>query len=171
MKGENEFKKELLDLRRSTFKEIELVLKNYDYVSQDMLSSFVAAICDVDECDMLSSNDNAYISQTRRFYWYALRYMTHDTYQRISERTVLSGCRFTKDGIRKGIEMMSSMIESDPLWTGRWIITKKMIKLLQDPHSYQINDFSAPMPQKYKLSLSIPKEWKENVEIEIKEKI
>lgn len=171
MKSEKDFKDELSCLRRSTFKDIELVLRNYDYVSQDMLAGFVAAICDVDECDMLSSNDNAYVSQVRRFYWFALRYMTHDTYQRISERTALSGCRFTKDGIRKGIEAMGAIIENEPVWTGRWVVTKKMIKLMQDPHSYQINDFSATMPRKYKLTLCVPKEYKENVEVEIKEKL
>lgn len=170
MKKEKDYRKEWVNLQECSFKEIELVLRNYDYDSQNMLASFVASICDVDVADMLSASDNAYVSQVRWLYWYALRYMTQDSYQRISERTMLGGCKFTKDGIRKGCEKMNVLIETDDAWLKRWIVIKRMIKFKREPLSYQESDNANPMPKKYKVMVTMPDELKDKIDVVFKEK-
>lgn len=169
MKNDNEIRNEWKDLQKKSFKEIEAVLRKYDYNTQTMLAAFCANICDVDVADMLSPTDNMYITQSRWLYMYALRYMTHDTYDKIASRLALDGCKFTKDGVRKGIEKMAGLIESDDMWLGRWIVIKRMIKLKQNPHDYPLSDNMNPMPEKYKLVLHVPKGMGENIDIDIKE--
>ena len=168
MKGDKEIRNDWMNLEKKSFKEIEIVLQRYDYNMQNMLASFVASICDVDVADMLASTDKMHVSQSRWLYWYAYRYMSHETYERISARTAIDGCRFTKDGIRKGIEKMNELINTENVWMGRWMAIKRMIKLKANPHDYYENDFSNPMPQKYKLLMQIPRELKDKIVIEVK---
>ncbi len=169
MKSESTTKKELAEMRSKTFKEIEEILRRYDYNEQDMIGSFVASLCDVDYADMLSASNNSHIAQARWLYWYAMRYFTHDTYYRISERTQLDGHRFTPESIGVCITKISALIEEDSVWKRRWVMTKRMIRLLQDPHDYQHSDFTNPMPMKYKLLLQVPKGESKNIEIEVVE--
>ena len=75
MKNDNEIKNEWGDLRKKSFKEIEMVLRKYDYDAQTMVASFCASICNVDVADMLSPSDNLYVKQTRWLYMFAIRYM------------------------------------------------------------------------------------------------
>lgn len=171
MKNDNEIKNEWMNLEKKSFREIEAVLRKYDYNSQTMLADFCASICDVDVADMLSPTDDNHVKQARWLYMYALRYMTHDTYERIGRRMTLDGCRFTADGVRKGLERMNELIENDNQWLGRWIMVKRMIKLKENPHDYPLSDNCDPMPQKYKLTLHLPKGVAvDDVEVEVKEK-
>lgn len=164
MKNDKEIRQEFRSLKEKSFKEIEAVLRRYDYNAQTMLASFVASICDVDIADMLTSSGNTYITQCRALFWYAYRYMTHETHERISERTVLDGCRFTAETVRLSCSKIYTLIEENDMWRGRWLVTKRMIRLWQDPHDYYESDNVNPMPQKYKIFLRVPK----NAEVEIK---
>ena len=170
MKDNDTIKQEWEDLHDKSFLEIEAVLRKYDYNALTMLSSFVASICDVDTADLLTSSANVYISQCRALFWYAYRYMTQDPYERISKKTAIEGCRFSPDTVRKACEKITELINADPHWKGRWINVKRFIRLKDDPHSYQMSDNANPFPQKYKLMLHVPKEIKDQIEIEIKEK-
>ena len=79
---------------------------------------------------MLSDTSVAYLAQARWLYWYALRYMTNETYDKIAERTMRkTPYRFTPNGIGQSINKMSAMIVNEPIWTKRWIILKRIIKL------------------------------------------
>lgn len=170
MKDNDSIKQEWKDLRNKSFREIEGVLRKYDYNSLTMLSSFVSSICDVETADLLTSSANIYISQCRALFWYAYRYMTQDSYERISNKTAIDGCRFSPDTVRKACEKMADLINVDPQWKGRWINVKRFIRLKEDPLSYQVPDNVSVMPQKYKLMLHVPREIKDQIEIEIKEK-
>lgn len=167
--NEKTMKSEIDSLRNKSFKEIEKILRRYDYNEQDMIATFVASLCDVDVADMLSVTNNAQISQARWLYWFALRYYTHDTYQSISERTKMDGHAFASAGIGVCIGKMSDLIETDDVWKRRWVVTRRMIRLMSDPNDYQLNDFSYNS-QKYKLMLTVPKGMKGNIEIELNEK-
>ena len=170
MKDNDTIKQEWEDLHDKSFREIDAVLRKYDYNALTMLSSFVAGICDVDTADLLTSSANMYISQCRALFWYAYRHMTQDTYERISKKTAIEGCRFSHDTVRKACEKMKELINSDPHWKGRWINVRRFIRLKDDPHSCQMSDTANPFPQKYKLMLHVPIEIKDQIEIEIKEK-
>lgn len=169
MKDERTIQTEIKAVEDNTFQKIERVLNQCDYNGQDMIASFVASLCDVDVADMLSVSNDRYISMSRALYWYALRYYTHDSYQRISERTKIDGHCFNKDGIGIAITKISSVLETDALWRKRWIMIRRMIRLLCDAHDYPLSDFANPMPQKYKIYLQVPKGDKDNFEVEITE--
>lgn len=169
MKNDNEIKNEWGDLRKKSFKEIEMVLRKYDYDAQTMVASFCASICNVDVADMLSPSDNLYVKQTRWLYMFAIRYMTHETYDAIAKRMMIDGCTITKDGVRKGIERMAELIDNDDTWLGRWVVIKRMIKLKNNPHDYPLSDFTDPMPEKYKVTISVPKGMGKNIEVDVKE--
>lgn len=164
MKNDKEIKEDLKNLRCKSFQEIEYVLRKYDYNAQDMLSSFVASVCDIDIADMLTTGNQPYAAQARWLFWNAYRYMTHETYERISERTILDGCKFTSESVRTGIFKIQQLIEEDDTWKGRWLIIKRMIKLWRNPHDYYDSDNSNPMPMKYKVTMRVP----QNIEVEIK---
>lgn len=166
--NEQKIKSEITNMRNKTFKEIEAILRKFDFNDQNMIASFVASLCGVDVADMLSVTHHANISQARWMYWYAQRYYTHDTYQRISERTMLDGHSFSLECICRDITKIMAIIESDDVWRRRWVVTKRMLKLLNDPMDYQPNDFSYNS-QKYKVMLQVPRGTKENVEVEVVE--
>lgn len=170
MKNDNEIRKEWMDLQRKSFKEIEAVLRKYDYNAQTMLATFCASICDVDYADLFVDSKESHKVHSRWLYMYALRYMTHEPYDKIARRMTIDGCKFTLDGVRKSTEKMGDMIENDLTWRNRWVVIKRMIKLWQNPHDYPLSDNADQLPQKYKLTLHVPKEMKDGVEVEIKEK-
>ena len=169
MKTENEIKNEWLRLDKKVFKEIEMILQNFAYDEQVMVGSFVAALCGVDYADLFTESKKQYNTHARWLYWYSLRYMSGETYERISVRTYFDGCKFSSQNIGIGISKMTKMIALESEWRKKWRIVKHLIDLKKDPNSYHQNDFTNEMPQKYKLSLNVPKGMKKNVEIEVKE--
>lgn len=171
MKSETKIKSEVSAMQKKTFAEIEEILRRYNYNEQDMIGSFVASICDVDYADMLSANNKSHVAQARWLYWMALRYFTRETYQRISERTTFDGHRFAPEGIGICITKMTELTETDEMWKRRWLTTKRMIKILRDPHDYQNSDFMYSGNQmRHKLFLQVPEGEAENYEVEIVEK-
>lgn len=169
MKTDNEIKNEWLKLERKSFKEIEQILQNFTFNEQVMVGSFVATLCGVDYSDLFVENKRQQNTHARWLYWYAIRYMTGETYERISVRTYFDGCRFSGQNIGIGISKMNKMIGTEYEWKRRWKIIKHFIDLKEDPESYHENDFSNPMSMKYKLSLNVPKGMKKNIEVEVKE--
>lgn len=162
-------RKDLVALDRKSFKEIEVILRRMDYDTQDMVSSFVASICNVDVADMLSSSNNLHLAQSRSLYWYAMRYLTKDTYQRISERSKLDGHAFSPESIAISIPKMTELIENDSVWKRRWVIVRRMLNLLQDPQNYNVSDFTNPSPQKYKILLQVPSGTRDDFEVSVVE--
>lgn len=172
MKGVDETKTrhERQNAAKMKFSEIEEMLRNMDFDVQTMLSSFVASICDVDEADMLTNTEKLYISQARWLFWHVLRYTCGETYERIAQRTSLSGREFTSAGVRKGCEKIADLIEKNKMWQTRYAVARKFLNLINNPHDYFISDFANPLPQRYKLRLSVPKELKKSITIEVEEK-
>jgi hypothetical protein len=105
-------------------------LRRYERDIEDYIADIVASLCNVDVDKMLTDTSVAYLAQARWLYWYALRYMTNETYDKIAERTTRkSAYHFTPNGIGQSINKMSAMIASETIWTKRWIILKRIIKL------------------------------------------
>ena len=168
MKSEEEIKGNWARLDKRNFAEIEAVLQRFKFDEQVMLASFIASICDVDYADLFTEVKRQENTHARWLYWYALRYMTSDTYEKISARTYFDGCRFGGQTVGVGISKMARMISTEPKWNKCWKLVKHMIDLHVDPHSYHQNDFTNPLPQKYKVSLRVPRELKDKIEVEIK---
>lgn len=126
---DDEIKKSWIDIDDAVIQETARLLKNYNYDLCDNLIYFVSAICDIDPYDMLSINDKIHVSQSRWLLWYAWRYMTHESYEKISERAYIEGHKFKTRSVAAGIEKMSKIIEQETIWAKRWAIIKHIIKM------------------------------------------
>ncbi len=153
-------KKEWKDMEDASMQEICVVLKRYDYNVQTMLAYYVASLCDISIVDMLSQSDKSHIAQSRWLFWYAYRYMTNETYERIAQRCVVDGCAFSSESIRVGCAKMSSLVETDFMWRRRWNVIKHIIKLWNESFD-EMNEVG-----KKKITLNIS----DGIEVEIKKK-
>ena len=138
------------------------VIRNHEYDIRRYLADTVAALCDVDVETMLTDCDKIYISQARSLYWYAYRYMTNESYEKIVDATArIYGKRFTIGGIANAVTKMSSLIESEPLWKKRWTIIKRIIKL-RDTNTEEREDNT--------IVIQVPRDIKDKIQILIKDK-
>lgn len=118
------------------------LLNGHEDAIRYYLADFVANLCNVSVDRMLSETSVAYMSQARAFFWYSLRYMTNETYDKLSEYTVShGGYRFTPNGIGQAINKMDALIEKEPIWKKRWVIIRKLIKKY---HAARINPNVSP---------------------------
>ncbi len=117
-----------------------------------MLVDMVSSLCEVDKGAILSTCAKWHIVQARWFYWYAIRYIRHDTFVLMAERMP----NYTKDGIRKGVEKMARMVAKDATWRRRWYDLRQRAGIT--------NDDNKP----HEITICVPKEISEQVVIKIK---
>lgn len=160
VENDDMIKKEWKDMEDASMQEICVVLKRYDYNVQTMLAYYVASLCDISIVDMLSQSDKSHIAQSRWLFWYAYRYMTNETYERIAQRCVVDGCAFSSESIRVGCAKISSLVETDFMWRRRWNVIKHIIKLWNESFD-EMHDVG-----KKKITLNIS----DGIEVEIKKK-
>ena len=130
IKSDEQIKSDWERLENDNIEKACEYLRMYEGDIEDYVAEIVASLCNVDVDKMLSDTSVAYLAQARWLYWYALRYMTNETYDKIAERTMhKTPYRFTPNGIGQSINKMSAMIVNEPIWTKRWIILKRIIKL------------------------------------------
>lgn len=130
IKSDEQIKSDWEHLENDNVEKACEYLRRYEGDIEDYVAEIVASLCNVDVDKMLSDTSVAYLAQARWLYWYALRYMTNETYDKIAERTMCkTPYRFTPNGIGQSINKMSAMIVNEPIWTKRWIILKRIIKL------------------------------------------
>ena len=130
IKSDEQIKSDWERLENDNIEKACEYLRRYECDIEDYVAEIVASLCNVDVDKMLSDTSVAYLAQARWLYWYALRYMTNETYDKIAERTMSkTPYRFTPNGIGQSINKMSAMIVNEPIWTKRWIILKRIIKL------------------------------------------
>ena len=130
MKTDEQIKSDWQRLENDNIEKACEYLRGYESDIEEYLAEIVASLCNVDAKEMLSDTSVAYLAQARWLYWYAIRYMTNETYDKIAERTrAKSSYKFTPNGIGQSINKMSSMITNEPIWTKRWVIIKRIIKM------------------------------------------
>lgn len=141
------------DINDRTIKDVCGLLDKYNYDLLNNLIQYVAALCNLDPIDMLSISDKIYVSQSRWLLWYAHRYMTHESYEKIAERTCIEGHVFNTRSVAAGIEKMAHIIETEEIWQKRWAIIKKIIKLWRSNETEENKE----------ITITIPKDWKVKV--------
>lgn len=130
MKTDEQIKQDWLHLDNDNIEKACAYLREHEYAIQDYMAELVASLCDVDPKEMLSETSVAYLSQARAFYWYAIRYMNNETYDKIAERTAKrGGFHFTPNGIGQAINKIARLVDTEPIWIKRWTIIKRIIKL------------------------------------------
>lgn len=152
---EEEIKRSLEDNERITMMSVCDTLRNYEGRVRLYLASFVASVCNVDDERMFSASSDLDVVQARYLFWYAYRYMSNETYDKIGRVSKeLGGKVFTGTGVAAGVSKMYSLIEQQPIWRKRWTIIKRIIK--EDNNTI----VEPPTP----ITITVPK----NVELTVK---
>lgn len=152
---EDEVVQELKDNEKQMVDSICSVLSAYEGNIRLYLSKFVAALCDVEIERMFSNDNHLDVAQARWLFWYAYRYMTGETYEKIGRLSEpIYNKSFTKVGVAASVNKMYTLIEQQPIWRKRWTIIKRVIK-----QSENFIDESATKP----IRITIPKDA--NVEL------
>lgn len=133
MKTEQEIRAEIDALEHDNIDRICELLKGHEKSIRSYLADFVANLCDVSVERMLSETSIAYLSQSRAFFWYSLRYMHNETYTELSIHTQeISGVFFTPNGIGQSVNKIASLIDKEPVWQKRWTVIRRLIKLYHE---------------------------------------
>ena len=126
---EEEIKQNLEENERKTIEYICGALSTYGFSVRLYLSDFIASLCNVEKEKMFSTCNNLDVAQARWLFWYAYRYMTNETYEKIGKLSgELYGKTFTKVGVAASVNKMYELIEQQPIWRKRWLIVKRIIK-------------------------------------------
>ena len=137
------------------FRENEIDMMQY-------LADTVASLCNIDKSDMLGKTARPHIANARWLYWYAYRYMTGETYEKIAEMTnkIATG-HFTASTICSACNRMDELKTAEPIWQKRWNTIKRVVRL-RDAQYHDRNDNV--------ITITVPKEMKDFVRVEIKER-
>ena len=130
MKNDEQIKNDWQRLETENIEKACDLLRQHESRIEDYMADIVASLCNVDCAEMLTNSSVSYLAQARWLYWYAIRYMTNETYDKIAMRTTAkSGCKFTPNGIGQSINKMALLVAQEPIWVKRWTIIKHIIKL------------------------------------------
>ena len=109
---------------------IEEVCKHLRTYTQDIshtLASLVASLCDITMDELMEGSQVAF-SNARWLYWYVYRQLTSESIETIAMRTHKYR-KFSERGVRSGISKMSMLIAEGTIWTKRYNILKKVIRV------------------------------------------
>lgn len=127
---EEEIKQNLEENERITMNCVCDALSAYGGRIRLYLADFIASLCNVEKEKMFSTCNNLDVAQARWLFWYAYRYMTNETYEKIGKLSGdLYGKTFTKVGVAASVNKMYELIEQQPIWRKRWLIVKRIIKI------------------------------------------
>ena len=130
------------------------LLRGHEGIIVNYMADLVAATCGVDKEMMLNDCDKIYMAQARWLYWYVIRYMTNDTYEKIAERTALLGHSYASSSIGLCINKMSQLIETNPLWQHRWGVVKSIARVWMDS-----KNSSSQRRQEIKITVHSPRDY------------
>lgn len=114
-------------LEQETLERLCGIIREYNFNIKNQLEVIVANLCNVDVKEMMEDTKHLYNSQARWLYWYAYRYLTNEPYSSIINSTRY-GRDFTVGCVCNSLNKMSTLINSNTIWTKRWTILKGMIK-------------------------------------------
>lgn len=158
MDSEEKIKSDWNLLDNADIDEVCSLLRLHEQRIQDYLIDCVAATCNVDKLDMMTNVSNLTLIHSRWLFWYAYRYMTNEPFVRISDVTLRYGKKFTEQSISNSVNKMGNMIANETIWTKRWLIIKRIIRLRNETAKNNLQET-------IKVVVHHPK----NVEIKLKE--
>lgn len=162
MRAESEALQELSRMESENTEKICELVRESELNVQDHLMKIVAKLCGISTDDLMNKTYDITCSHARWLFWYAHRYMTGDTYERISRITELHGRMYGASGIIKSVNKMSMLIDTGTIWTNRWYLLKQIINARKASFEF---DFGQQQIPSDKIFISIPKEFKNKVEI------
>lgn len=158
--NEEAIKLQWVEVDNDSFKKALLYLKQCEKDVHEFLADCVASVCEVDVDVMLSDTNASNVAHARWLFWYAYRYLTNESYEVIARSTARNGKTFALRSVQNGVTKMTMLINDIPFWKKKWNLVKRIIKLRDGDREKQDNT----------IVIAIPKELKEKIKIEIKDK-
>ena len=95
----------------------------------DELFTRSAKLFDIEVSDMFSNSKKYDIVRAQWLFWYAMRYLTHDTCRKIAEYTNarFPHCNFSQNTVVYATNNVVQNINSDTIWKKRWFILRGII--------------------------------------------
>lgn len=152
---EEQIKKEWQEIDDEIINGVCCLLQKYDFDLTNYIVHFVASVCNVEPIDLLIVSDKTYVSQSRWLLWYAIRYMTHESYERIGIKTSVEGHQFKTRSVAAGIEKMAHIIETETIWQKRWSIIKKIIKIWKHKDDTPNNEIIVNIPNNMDVKIKV----------------
>lgn len=132
MDSEEKIKQDWATLENNCIEQVCELLRCHEIRIQDYLADCVAAICGIDKSDMMTNVSKMSVVHSRWLFWYAYRYMSNEPFIRIAEITHRYGRRFTEQSISCSVNKMGNMIANETIWTKRWVIIRRIIKIREE---------------------------------------
>ena len=136
-------------------------LSAYDKLNIQSLAAIVAALCNIHVESMLTSKKRSNLF-VRWLFYYAYRYYTNCTYDKILHTFQTNGLYATYYEIRSGVERMDGMIDREKYWKHRWGILKNIINSKIDGNDRETIEIEKSTKD---VVIVIPKELKDKVKI------
>jgi len=153
--NDEKIKQDWAEIDSNDLKQALYHLERCEMCVEEYLADAVASLCGVSVNDMMSDSATQHFTHTRWLYWYAYRYMTGESFLKISTVLRDGWKRFTKYAVIKGVEKMSQMIESEQVWNKRWAVVKRIIKLREQGNEYIDNTIVVQVPRDIKNKINI----------------
>jgi chromosomal replication initiation ATPase DnaA len=160
LKDEEEIKTDWNTLDEKNIESAMYYLRKHEQDTSKYLANCVASLCNIEEKDLLADTNAAHISHARWLYWYAYRYLTNESYAKMSQQLKTDSRTFVGRAIQQGVTKMAMMISNEQVWNRRWNIIKRVIKIRYSDDEKEDNT----------ITINIPKELRKKIKIEIKEK-
>lgn len=141
-------------------KAIQL-LRTHEQGIRERLADCAAALCGVDTDEMMHVQGKTRLAHARWLYWYAYRYMTNDSFEKIASLTNQRGHKFTSHAVMYATRKMAVMVENEPMWKKRWTIIRKFIKIQMESCCENVDNT---------ITINIPKHLRDKINIQIKDK-
>ena len=164
IKSDSETKQDWMTLDDENVKRICEMVRSYERDIQDYLAEMVASLCDLEAHEMMTKDDRIHCTHARWLFWYAYRHMTNDTFEHLSQITERYGRKYSLQAINTAVNKMSALIIDNTIWTKRWTVLKRIIKMRDQAAEFSFEHTGDKLPSD-KVYVNIPRELRNKVEI------
>lgn len=126
--NEAKLKQDFQKIDESIYIEINEILKRHNYDWYICLAEIVAAIFDVDKCDILTKDKSEGLVYARWTYWYALNTFCHKNYREIAEDSSIDDTKFVPNTIKDGIICIQALIAQNAFYAEKWRTIKRLVE-------------------------------------------
>lgn len=141
--------------------DIRNIMSKYDQITPQMLAIVISTLCGVSVADMMTEKRNHRVF-ARWFLYYAYRYATSASYEKICEMFTYDGNKPSYSSVRNGILSFSQVVETNKYWNDKWSVVRSIIA-----NKGQCTSENNTLT-KHVITITIPKELENTITIKTK---
>lgn len=126
---ENTPENNIKEIEATTLKFACDLLKDYNSDIREYLVKIVESLCEVPTGMLLTDTGCIDTIRARWLYWYAYRYLTDDSFDKIAKHSEHIR-KFSSTCVCASVSKMSMLIAQSGMWAKRWYVLKQIIKTI-----------------------------------------